>query len=469
MTNRPQLLTLLMALALALAISAPCFADDSLQWDVGRDRVTATVEKWTVPELLQRVAGHTGWQIFIDPEIKERIPARFADKQPGDALRQLLGRYNYALVPETNGPAKLFVFRDSRDQATRALQPIIVVKGSKSRIANELIVTLKPGEKIEDIAKKLGAKIIGRADGQNTYRLRFDNEKATETARTSLESDPAVDSVDNNYYVSRPETIQALGTPGGPLGLTPKASPDGKYTVVGLVDSAVQPKEGDFSDFIVPGSDTEASADCQPSHGTSMAETILRSLAARSPDKSTSVRLLPVNVFSEGAAQTTTYDIAKGIYKAVNGGAMIVNLSLGGEGDSSFMHNTIKSAHDQGVVFFAAAGNEPVSTATYPAAYPEVIAVTASDRSGTQLASYANRGSFVDVVAPGGNVINFQCGGTSPQQYYVAGTSTSTAFVSGFAGAMAEKNGTTGTTLEASVLQALSPKASAPSPAPAPK
>jgi hypothetical protein len=282
--------------------------------------------------------------------------------------------------------------------------------------------------------------------------LRFDDDKSAQTARSSLEGDPAVESVDNNYYVSRPETPQPLGTPGGPLGLSPKASPDGKYTVVGVVDSAVQPREGNLTDFILPGSDVDAKTGGDLSHGTSMAETILRAIAANSDDKSTSVRLYPVNIFSEGAEQTTTYDIAVGIYKAVNGGAMIVNLSLGGEGDSTFLHNTIKSAHDQGVVLIAAAGNEPVSTPTYPAAYPEVIAVTAVDRSG-KLAPYANRGDFIDVAAPGGSVVTFQ-----GQQYYIVGTSTSTALASGVAAALAERTKSTGASVEAGLRQALGPR-----------
>jgi hypothetical protein len=430
------------------------FAADSLKWDTARDTVEATVETWTVPELLQQVATATRWQIFIDPEITNRIPANFSGKQPGDALRRLLGSYNYALVPETNAPAKLFVFRNSRDQATRAIRPVEAAKKSgKSLIGNELVVTLKPGEKIEDLAKKLGAKVIGRADGQNTYRLRFDDDKAAQSARTELENNSDVEGVDNNYYVARPEQAQALGTPGGPLGLSPKASPDGKYTVVGLIDSGVQPKEGGFEDFILPGSSTgDSKAGSEPTHGTSMAETILRALAATSEDKSTTVRLLPVNIFGDGAQQTTTYDIAVGIYDAVNGGAMIVNLSLGGDGDSKFLHNTIKAAYDQKVIIIAAAGNDPVTTPTYPAAYPEVIAVTASDRSG-KLASYANRGNFVDAIAPGGSLITFR-----GQQYYVVGTSTSTAYATGIAAAIAEATKGTGRSLESAVLQTLAPK-----------
>lgn len=424
---------IIVAAACLFAALLPCSAADALRWDAARDRVDASVETWTVPQMLRRVAAATGWQIYLDPEITSRVPTKFTDKKQGEALKRLLGDYNYALVPETNGSSKFFVFRTTRAEATQAIEPI-VSKDSTNRIDNELVVTLKPGEKIEDLAKKLGAKIVGRSDGQNTYRLRFDDEPAADTARSSLEKDSAVESVDNNYYVARPESAQSLGSSSKPLALIPKASPDGAYTVVGVVDSAVDAKGGGFADFILPGYETSgASADGTPSHGTAMAEIILRSLSLSSDDKSTTVRLLPVNVFGENGEQTTTYDIAKGIYTAVNGGAMYVNLSLGGDGDSSYLYKTIKSAHDQGVQFYAAAGNSPTTSPTYPAAYDVVTSVTAGNRDGS-IASYANRSPTVDVVAPGSAVVNY-----GNLQYRFDGTSTSTAIVSGQAAATADK------------------------------
>jgi len=453
MTNWRKHLAL--AITALLVIAHGAFAADSLKWDAARDTVDATVETWTVPDVLQRVATATRWQIFIDPEITNRIPATFSGKQPGDALRRLLGNYNYALVPETNGPSKLFVFRNSREQATRAIQPVekAAKKSNKSRIGNELVVTLKPGEKIEDLAKKLGAKIVGRSDDQNTYRLRFEDDKAADTARADLADDSAVEGVDSNYYVSRPETAQQLGTPGGPLSLTPKVPPDGKYIVVGLIDTAVQPKEGNFSDFLLPGvSVSDSPSSGGPSHGTTMAEAILRTLSNANEGKATTVRLLPMNVFGEDAQSTTTYDIAVGVYKAVNGGATIVNMSLGGDGDSKFLYNTIKSAHDQGVVFLAAAGNEPGTAPTYPAAYPESLAVTAGDGKGG-VANWANSGKWVDIVAPGGGFGTF-----NGERYRVTGTSYSTAFATGMMAATAERSNLRGASLEASVRQSQTPK-----------
>jgi subtilisin family serine protease len=63
----------------------------------------------------------------------------------------------------------------------------------------------------------------------------------------------------------------------------------------------------------------------------------------------------------------------------------------------------------------------------YPAAYPEVLAVSAGNRQG-EFAPYANRGPFVDLVLPGSGIVPY--GGDS---WLVTGTSTATAYASGAA------------------------------------
>jgi len=175
----------------------------------------------------------------------------------------------------------------------------------------------------------------------------------------------------------------------------------------------------------------DQSAPAQLTHGTAMAEAILQGVQTNIVGNKTAVRILPVDVYGPNPS-TTTFDVGQGIYQAVNAGANLINLSLGGDGDSAFLHGLITSASKQGVVFLGAAGNEPVTTPTYPAAYPEVIAVTASDPAG-QLASYANRGSFVSLMTPGTSLADYQ-----GQAYVVTGTSSATAFASGFAAGMAD-------------------------------
>jgi hypothetical protein len=140
---------------------------------------------------------------------------------------------------------------------------------------------------------------------------------------------------------------------------------------------------------------------------------------------SSSVQILPVDVYGPNTS-TSTFDVANGITAAYNNGAKIINLSLGSDGDSPFLRDVIQQVSAKNVVLIGAAGNTPVTTAFYPAAYPEVMAVTAIDQG--QLASYANRGSFVSLGAPGTSVIYF-----NNQPWYVQGTSASAAFISGIA------------------------------------
>ncbi|MCX6895504.1 MAG: S8 family serine peptidase, partial [Verrucomicrobia bacterium] len=161
------------------------------------------------------------------------------------------------------------------------------------------------------------------------------------------------------------------------------------------------------------------------------------------------VRILPVDVYG-GNETTTTFNVASGIYRAVNAGANPINLSLTSAGDSAFLRQVIQQAHAQGVAFYAAAGNEPVTTPMYPAAYPEVVSVTAGNQSGSP-ANFANRSSTVDVVAPGGSVVCYD-----GQSWMVTGTSASAAYVSGkAAGAAANNPGAPAMQVQAAVVNAL--------------
>jgi hypothetical protein len=302
-------------------------------------------------------------------------------------------------------------------------------------IPNELIVTLKPGAKIDELAKKLGAKVIGRADGLNAYRLQFESAEAAEAAREQLKNHPDVESVDNNFFMRRPEPLDPLTYSSAlPLNLNPKSPGDCNHPIIGLIDSAVQPPGGTLNEFLLPAISVAGEAklpDTQPSHGTSMFETILRGLSFGG--KESAAKILPVDVYGNNPL-TSTFDVANGVSKAIAAGANTINLSLGSSGDSQFLHDVIKRGVEQGVLFFAAAGNEPGTAVNYPAAYSEVMAVTAGARDGS-IASYANRGDFVDLAAPGSSIVFF-----NGQSFLVMGTSASTAYASGLAASMIDCN-----------------------------
>jgi hypothetical protein len=428
---------LLLGLGLAAAPLAPLHAANYLLWDTEHHRVDAHIQTWDTLQVLGRIAASTRWQIYVQPDSRQVLPTRFRNLSEGDALRRLLGDLNYVQVRQTNGVPRLYVFRTTRDDATELVRAV-EGEAKAGPIEDEWVVRLKPGESIEELAKRLGATVVGRLEGLNAYRLKFPDATKARLARESLLKEPGVGSVDNNYNVPRDDSPESLALSRPPFTLQPKVPADGKYVIVGLIDSAVQSSASRYGDLMLDpisvASGTQATSD-QLSHGSAMAETVLNGLAATlDKNSATSVRVLPVDVYG-GNAATTTFDTALGIFKAVEAGAKIINLSMGSDGDSALLRDVITSSHQQGVIFFAAAGNEPVTTPVYPAAYPETTAVTAVDRAG-DIASYANRGSFVEAGGPSTVLVTF-----NGQTYAITGTSGATAYVSGVAAGLIEKTG----------------------------
>jgi type VII secretion-associated serine protease mycosin len=127
--------------------------------------------------------------------------------------------------------------------------------------------------------------------------------------------------------------------------------------------------------------------------------------------------------------------VAKGIRYAVDNGADVINMSLGGgrafyDGDAK-EEAAIRYALSKGVVLIASAGNDGAkqNRKNFPAAYPGVIAVGALDRR-MRLWKDSNRRSYVSVCAPGVDIVS-----AAPSDRYVTGTGTSpsTAIVAGLA------------------------------------
>ena len=356
-------------------------APNTMVWHKDSGRVDADITTWDVRQVLERVAYVTGWHIYLDASAIHPVSVKFKDYPTGDALHSMLGNLNFAIVPQTNGPDKLYVFRTSQREATTL---IVAAHKIAEPIPNELVVTLKPNSKtkIEDLAKSLNAKIIGRMDAQNTYLLQFQDDAATQLAREQLAANPDVASIDNNFPIDPPPTLAGTDSSTPDLQLKPQTN-NNCALVVGLIDTPVQSLGSNLNSFMMPQIHVAGDVSIPPdqlTHGTAMAETIMDSLAQKTGG-STSVKILPVDVYGNSES-TSTFDVASGIVQAVNNGANIINLSLGGTGDSTLLHNTITQVSQRGIPIYAAAGNDPVTTPTYPAAYPEVISVTATDSSG---------------------------------------------------------------------------------------
>src|SRR5690349_9761117 len=111
------------AAALFLFCSVPrLFAAEALNWNTNQSRVSADVQSMPVSRLLARIARHTGWEVFLEPNVTHNVSTKFQDLSSGEALRMLLGNLNFAIVPQTNGPTHLYVFRTSLANATKMIR-----------------------------------------------------------------------------------------------------------------------------------------------------------------------------------------------------------------------------------------------------------------------------------------------------------------------------------------------------------
>jgi serine protease len=146
-------------------------------------------------------------------------------------------------------------------------------------------------------------------------------------------------------------------------------------------------------------------------------------IAGVAPD----VRLMAVKVLG-GDGGGSQYDVMKGVAYAVTNGAKVVNMSLGGTATTSVERKFYEAAVASGALIVAATGNSADGVG-FPAAYPGILSVGATD-SGGALARFSNHDETMSVTAPGVGILS-----TIPGNTYAkfSGTSMAAPFVSGVA------------------------------------
>jgi parallel beta-helix repeat protein len=122
-------------------------------------------------------------------------------------------------------------------------------------------------------------------------------------------------------------------------------------------------------------------------------------------------------------------ELANAIVHAVDQGADILSCSWGSYAKSTVVHEALKYAHEHDVLVIGAAGNDATSAKHYPAAYDEVVAVTATDES-DNTAEFSNFGDWGEVAAPGVHIYSTVW---DDSYAYMSGTSMSAPHVSGVA------------------------------------
>jgi serine protease len=210
----------------------------------------------------------------------------------------------------------------------------------------------------------------------------------------------------------------------------------GEGAVVAVIDTGVSRVPDLAGTKFVPGynfvDDNEDARD-DHGHGTHVAGTI-----AQSTNNNLGVggvafgaAIMPLKVLSARGSGSMAA-IAQAIRFAADHGANVINMSLGGPFPVGTIAKAVKYARDKGVTVVAAAGNDGRGRVSYPARYPGVIAVAATqfDESTT---FYSNWGAEIDIAAPGGNVRVDQNGDGKPdgvlQNTIVPGNTSTTDYL----------------------------------------
>jgi type VII secretion-associated serine protease mycosin len=209
----------------------------------------------------------------------------------------------------------------------------------------------------------------------------------------------------------------------------------GDGVIVGVVDSGVDAKHPDLSGAILAGTNFvggDGRVDGN-GHGTKMAGLI----AARGqPGGNGTLGIAPGAQVLPIDAGINNFDSPRGIDWAVQNGARVISLSLGGSGEGDHLKASVERAIAADVVVVAAAGNRPEDKSVlYPARYPDVVAVAGVDRNGNH-ADVSVTGPEIDIAAPAVDIV-----GPGLNRGYPTGTGTSdaTAIVAGVAALIRSK------------------------------
>ena len=208
---------------------------------------------------------------------------------------------------------------------------------------------------------------------------------------------------------------------------------------IGIIDSSVDKQHSAFSEASIT-TRRFVENDRPPNfHGTAIASII----AGNDPSAlglAPRAELFAAEVFDQTEEQgefASTVSLIKALNWLVTQEVSVINISLAGP-PNRLLETALARVRERGVLAIAAAGNGgPMAQPMYPAAYPEVVAVTATDNRGRAF-RLANRGEYVDIAAPGVNIRHAQAGGGYAAS---SGTSYAVPFVTVAAARLLQLNG----------------------------
>jgi subtilisin family serine protease len=306
-------------------------------------------------------------------------------------------------------------------------------------VPGEVVVKWRDAQSGPEHAARRGLAVIAElgAPGKGLPELVSTEGRPVDDVLAELQADPAVEYAEPNYVLALAEepsvaAVSVNDPKTGPQysldrmrvrdawGFTTGA-PDG---VVAVLDTGVEFGHQDLAGRVLPGHDfvnNDSNAADDNGHGTWVAGII----AANANDAigiagiSWRDRILPVKIMNANGTGDTS-DLTSGIVWAADHGATIINMSVGGFPYSQYVHDAIRYAWSRDVVLVGAAGNNATDGQFFPASYPEVISVSAT-QTDDEFTFWSNYGPDVDVSAPGASVLTTNCQACKPIEQDISG------------------------------------------------
>jgi len=352
--------------------------------------------------------------------------------KPSPALQQLDARLPGAPIP-MNGPGltptQTPADPQSGDNAELGEPGEMVIQFATEEAFRAFLAGLKGSD----------VRLLGQLDALRAVRVGY----ASLGGLTSMLGDDA--EVAANFPVTLPDPVDGGVQPGAVglgrsllewLGIDGDNSKWGKGVLVAVLDTGVG-EHPTLSGVIRRADDVAQHGDLSSlnGHGTAVASLIAGSngLAA---GVAPGANLLSVRITNE-AGTSDSFSLAAGIIAAVDGGAHVINISMGSYGNASIVYDAVRYAQQRGSVIVASAGNDAAGQPSYPAAYPGVISVGAVDARGEHLA-FSNTGANLSLAAPG-----YEVNAAWPNRQLIGftGTSASAPIVSGAIAATMSQGG----------------------------
>ena len=317
-------------------------------------------------------------------------------------------------------------------------------------VPNELVAeidgTLSTAE-ADELARRHGLERIASENfpllGGTIGLFRIIDRRPVETSRRELAADGSVRSVQLNFRYFLQDQKKAL-TEGDAAQYAvaqlrlPQAHQlaRGMNVTIAVINSGVDVKHPELANSVADSFDALGSKEGPHVHGTGIAGAIVAH--ARLMGSAPEARLLAIRAFGVGSkgAESTSYVILRGLDYAAEHGAQIINMSFAGPKDP-LIERGVAATAARGILMVAAAGNAGAkSPPLYPAANPNVIAVSGTDAQ-EKLFTASNRGNHIAIAAPGADIFL-----PAPDEKYqiTSGTSFSAAYISGVAALLLERN-----------------------------